>query len=48
MKAASGSAAADLRDQDDLALGFELSEIGVREDLAVDGRCYSSKSRADN
>jgi hypothetical protein len=33
---ASGSAAADLGDQDDLALGLELSQVGVLKDLPVD------------
>src|SRR6516225_2141212 len=36
-----GSAAADFGDQINLALGLELSQIGVLKDLAVDRRGYA-------
>lgn len=34
-------AATDFRDQDDLALGLELGQVGVLEDLAVDRRRHA-------
>ena len=35
------SAAADLRDQIDLAIGFERGEVGVLENLAIDRRRHA-------